>query len=353
MAEPQPVLLIDAGGTLITRTRPGLTTRVVQAVRQARELTADQESRLRAAVLTAADPDACLRALDLAPDTRSLVAAVLAEDPGEALVLPGAEELLRTACELGWRVIVASNAGPGTPELPEELGRHLSGVVESRDCGLVKEDPRFWTRLIETERIDPRLALVVGDHEQADRRAPAAAGLQSRLVAAGLASLTADLQAAGPAPAQALAVVAGDHEDWAGRDIVVAPHLEPMVVRVTRARVKYSSGAGAGTAVVVKRRSSLPAVVGHQEELPGMLWLLQGRERSPYTVPASLHRLLEEKGLSLDVLSAADQRHALSMLHEARADSTVAERTADLVRFLEDRTSKIARIMEPRDDARP
>lgn len=337
MADPQPVLLIDAGGTLITRTRPGLTTRVVQAVRQAQVLTSNEESRLREVLLTAADPDTCLRALDMPSDTRTLVAEVLAEDPGDAVVLPGAEELLRTATELGWRVVVTSNAGPGTPDLPDELGRHLSDVVESRHCGLVKEDPRFWTRLIETGQIDPRMALVVGDNEQSDRRAPAAAGLQSRLVVNGLASLTEDLGAAGPLPADATAVVAGDHEGWAGRDIVVAPHLDVLVVRVTRARVRYSSGSASGTAVVVKRRSGPPAVVGRQAELPGVTWLLRGRERSPYRIPASLQTLLEQKDLSLDALSASDRRHALSMIHEARADSTVSERTADLVRFLEDR----------------
>ncbi|MGF1425336.1 HAD family hydrolase [Kitasatospora sp. LaBMicrA B282] len=337
MADPRPVLLIDAGGTLLTRTRPGLTTRVVQAVRQAQGLTAEAESRLRAAVLTAADAQACLRALDLPPATAALVAEVLAADPGEAVVLPGAAELLRSAVESGWRVVLASNAGPGTPELPEVLRRHLSAVVESRALGLVKEDPRFWTRLVETERVDPRLALVVGDQEDADRSAPAAAGLQSRLAAGSLAQLAADLRAAGPAPAQAFAVVAGDHEEWAGREIVVAPQLAELVVRVTRAKLRYSSGAAGGTAIVVKRRSGPPAVVAHQGELPALAWLLAGRERSPYTVPASLRALLAEKGLSLEVLSAADQRHALSMIYEARADSTVTERTADLVRFLEDR----------------
>ncbi|MFC6084179.1 hypothetical protein [Sphaerisporangium aureirubrum] len=78
-------------------------------------------------------------------------------------------------------------------------------------------------------------------------------------------------------------------------------------------------------------------MVGDREELPGIAWLVRGRERPQYRIPASLSGLLEQKGLSLDVLSPSDRRHALSMIHEARAGSTLAERTADLVRFLEDR----------------
>ncbi|MGH3871666.1 MAG: HAD family hydrolase [Pseudonocardiaceae bacterium] len=341
MPDRPPVLVVDAGGTLITRTRPGLTARVVQAVRQAEGLTAESESALRKTVLTAADPDACLRVLDLRfPGTRSAVAAVLAEDHGDVIVLPGAEELLRTATELGWKVVVASNAGPGTPALPDEFGRHLSGVVESRSCGLVKEDPRFWARLLHEEQIDPRTTLVVGDCEAADRRAPASVGLQTRLVAAdgvGLAALSTDLRAAGPPPPDSMAVVAGDQEEWAGRNIVAVPHLDSLVTRVTRARVRFAAGTTSGTGIVVRRRSGPPALVGHREALPGVAWLLQSRQRSQYTVPANLRSLLERQGLSLDVLSPSDRRHALSMIREAKSDETVAERTADLVRFLEER----------------
>lgn len=337
MTDRRPVLLIDAGGTLITRTRPGLTARVVETVRRSEGLTSEAEANLRRAVLTAADSDSCLRALDLPPDVLARVEAVLTEDQGTAVLMPGAEELLRTATELGWKVIVVSNAGPGTPELPHVLGRYMSGTAESRAYGLVKEDPRFWGKLLEIEQVDPRVALVVGDSEQADKWAPAVAGLQSRLVVTGVAGLTADLTAAGPPPPRTVAVVAGDHEEWAGRDIVAAPHLDSLVARVTRARVPYAAGTAYGTGVVVRRRSGAPAMVGHREALPGVLWLLQGRERSQYRIPAALRSLLEHKGLSLDVLPPSDRRHALSMIHEARAGSTAAERAADLVRFLEER----------------
>ncbi|GAB3838128.1 hypothetical protein [Dactylosporangium cerinum] len=61
MSDRRPVLLVDAGGTLVTRTRPGLAGRVVQVLRAAGD--GRPERRLRAAVLTAADPEACLRAL--------------------------------------------------------------------------------------------------------------------------------------------------------------------------------------------------------------------------------------------------------------------------------------------------
>lgn len=338
MADRQPILVVDAGGTLVTRTRPGQTERVVQAVRRLGGLSAEAADELRRTVLTSADADSCLRGLGPSPDLRPLVAAELAADPGDVIVLPGAEDLLRTATQAGWRVVVASNAGSGTPSLPDSLGRYVGSLVESRSCGLVKEDPRFWMKLIDAEQIDPRLALVVGDQRQADRDAPATAGLQSRLVRGGdLETLVADLAAAGPLPPDALAVVAGDHEQWAGRDIVIAPHLNSLVTRVTRARVKYTTGAVDGAATVVRRQSRSPAVLGQRDALPGVAWLIPRRDRSPYTIPARLRGVLEEHGLSLDVLSPVDRRHALAMVHEARNDSTVAERTADLVRFLQKR----------------
>lgn len=341
MADRAPVLVVDAGGTLITRSRPGLASRVVQAVRRAEGLTAAAEPAVRWAVLTAADAGSCLSALDVRPATRSAVAAVLAEDPGDAIVLPGAEELLRTAVELGWKLMLASNAGPGTPDLPAGLGRYLADVVESRSCGLVKEDPRFWERLIGSGQVEPAMTLVVGDREDADRAAPAAAGLQSRLVAdgdrTGLAALTADLRAAGPAPSQAIAVVAGEAEEWAGRTIVAAPHLDPMVARVTRARVRFVAGATSGTSTVVRRRALAPAVVWPADAMPAVAWLVQGRQRSQHTVPRELRSLLEARGLSMDMLPPADRRHALSMIHEARSESAMAERMTDLIRFLDER----------------
>lgn len=349
MADQAPVLVVDAGGTLIGRDRPGLTARVIAAVRRAGGLAGEAEPALRAAVLTAADLEACLRALGpRAPGTRRAVAAVLAEDPGTAFVLPGALELLAAAVELGWRVIVASNAGPGTPALPRELGSYLSGIAESRDYGLVKEDTRFWRLLVARERLDPRLTLVVGDSPAADQRAPASAGLQSRLVTrdgSGLPLLTADLRVAGPRLPGTIAVLGGHGEQWAGRTVVAAPHLDFMVERVTRVRVRFTARGTSGSAVVARRRALPPAVTAAGTvPLPGVAWLAGGGERPPYTIPADLATLLNREGLSLDVLSPSERRHALSMIHEARADCTLAERTAGLVSFL------LARSYEERPD---
>lgn len=340
MTRRPPVLVVDAGNTLITRTRPGLTARVVQALLDVQDGIVRSDSEIRVAVLTSAELESCLSALDLGSSARSAVATTLAEDHGEAIVLPGAEHLLRTATDLGWKVIVATNAGPRTPDLPDELTRYLSGVVESRTCGFVKEDPRFWRQLVEDAQLDPLMTVVVGDCEAADRLAPSIVGLQSRLIATGgpdLGALARDLEAAGTAPAQSFAVVAGDHEQWAGQDIVAAPHLDPLVTRVTRARVKFSTATTAGTAVIVRRRSKSPAVVGHVGALLGMVWLLRGRQRQPFTMPTNLRAALETKRLSLDVLPPPDRKHALSMIREAKTDATRAQRIADLVSFLEKR----------------
>jgi FMN phosphatase YigB (HAD superfamily) len=339
MSERQPVLIVDAGGTLVTRTRPGLAGRVVAAVRAAGD--ERPEPALRAAVHTAPDIDACLRKFDALPArARAAVAAELAADPGDAVVLPGAEELLHTAAGLGWRVVLATNAGPGTPPLPAELARYLDTVVESCRYGMVKDDPRFWTRLVEEEKVDPGLALVVGDDRQGDQQAPETAGLQTRLIRDddGMAALTEQLRAVGRCPEEAAGVVAGRHEHWAGRDMIVAPQLASLVVRVTRARVRLAAGAQPATAaIVVRRQSRPPAVVGAPGPLPAFAWLRLPRDRRPYQVPADLNALLEREGLRLDVLSPSDRRHALAMIREARSTATISERMADLVLFLKDR----------------
>lgn len=346
MSERQPVLIVDAGGTLVTRTRPGLAGRVVTAVRAAGD--ERPEPAIRAAVHTAPDIDACLRQFDTLPaQARAAVAAELAADPGDAVVLPGAEELLHTAAGLGWRVVLATNAGPGTPALPAELARYIDTVVESCGYGMVKDDPRFWTRLVEEEKVDPGMAVVVGDDLQADQQAPEAAGLQTRLIRddgvapagpAGLTELAGQLRTAGRCPEEAAGVVAGRHEHWAGRDMIVAPQLTSLVVRVTRARVRLAAGAPPATAaIVVRRQSRPPAVVGTPGPLPAFAWLHLPRDRRPYQVPADLHALLEREGLRLDVLSPSDRRHALAMIREARSTATISERMADLVLFLKDR----------------
>ncbi|GLK99219.1 HAD family hydrolase [Dactylosporangium matsuzakiense] len=340
MSERQPVLVVDAGGTLVTRTRPGLAGRVVAAVRAAGD--ERPEAAVRAAVHTAPDIDACLRKFDDLPaSARAGIARELTADPGDAVVLPGAEELLHTAAGLGWRLILATNAGPGTPALPSELARYIDTTAESGRYGMVKDDPRFWTRLVEEEKVDPLLAVVLGDDVLADQRAPEAAGLQTRLIGGDggtLTGLAAELQAAGQCPDEAAGVVAGRHEHWAGRDMIVAPQLAPLVVRVTRARVRLAAGsAPGGAAVVVRRQSRPPAVVGAPGPLPALAWLHLPPDRRPYQVPAGLNALLEREGLRLDVLSPSDRRHALAMIREARSTATISERMADLVHFLKDR----------------
>ncbi|GAB3838131.1 HAD family hydrolase [Dactylosporangium cerinum] len=270
---------------------------------------------------------------------RAAVWAELTGDPGDAVVLPGAEELLGTAVGLGWRVVVATNAGPGTPPLPDELGRHVDAVAESRAYGIVKDDPRFWARLVEQERVDPAAALVVGDDHEADQRAPEAAGLQTQPVGRGgrtTAELAARLRDAGPRPEDAAALVAGRREWWAGRDVVSAPHLAHLVVRVTRARVRLTAGPAGANAMVVRRQDRPPGVIAAAGPLPDVAWLHLPRDRRPYQAPADLRALLDREGLSLDVLSASDRRHALAMIREARVTETVTERMADLVLFLKD-----------------
>jgi FMN phosphatase YigB (HAD superfamily) len=353
VSQPAPTLIVDIGNTLLSRPRPGTCGRVIAALTEAGvTLGCEQAQAIGTAIFTAPAIEASEDILaGLYPGQRKLIADALREAPGPATILPGASELLSAASAAGWRVIAATNAAADTPPLPPELAA-ISAVAWSARYGLAKDDPRFWHALLEREQVSLRLALVVGDSPRADRDVPRAAGLQTRLARPGsgaLAALAADIAAAGPMPPDAAAVVVSDGESWAGRPVVAAPHLESLVIRVTRSRHRFAVGDGRPVwGQVVRRKSLPPAVVLDTEAMPGVSWLLRQRERSQFVAPARLRTALAAEGISLDDLSAADHRHAISMIREARNAETEAERIADLVRFLRDKGAPAALTGDPR-----
>jgi FMN phosphatase YigB (HAD superfamily) len=345
--QPSPTLIVDIGNTLLSRPRAGTRGRVIAALTEAGvTLGYEQVQAIETAIFTAPSLDASENIIaSLYPSQRKLIAGALREPPGPATILPGARELLSEAIAAGWRIIAATNAAADAPPLPPELAA-ISAVAWSARYGLAKDDPRFWHALLEREQVSPQLALVVGDSPRADRDVPRAAGLQTRLARPGsgaLAALAADIAAAGPMPSDAAAVVVSDGESWAGRPVVVAPHLESHVVRVTRSRHRFAVGNGRPVRGEVVRRKSLPpAVVLDTEGMPGVSWLMRQRGHSQFVAPARLRTALAAEGISLDDLSAADHRHAVSMIREARQAETEAERIADLVRFLRDKDASSA-----------
>lgn len=345
MANQVPTLIVDIGGTLVTRARPGTRSRVLTALAEGgAPLDAGQEQAIGDVIFTAPDLDACLRSLaSMYPDRRDAIEAALREPAAPATIVPGALDLVTAAVATGWRVIAATNAAAGTPPLPPELAA-VSVTAWSTDYGVAKDDPRFWRLLVEREDVNPRLALVVGDSPRTDQEVPRAAGLQTRLARPGtgaLATLAADLASAGPMPPDADAVVVTDGERWAGRPVATAPHLEDLVVRVTRSRHRFVTGDGRSYwGQVVRRKSLAPAVVLDADAVPGVSWLLRQRERSRFVAPAGLRAALAAEDISLDDLSAEDHRHAISMIREARDTDIAAARIADLVRFLRDKAAK-------------
>jgi uncharacterized protein YdeI (YjbR/CyaY-like superfamily) len=75
-------------------------------------------------------------------------------------------------------------------------------------------------------------------------------------------------------------------------------------------------------------------VVLDDDHTCGVSWLLPSSARSSLVMPDGLRQALERHGLSFDGLSAAERRHAISLIREARTPQIRASRTAALVRHL-------------------
>jgi len=295
------------------------------------------------AVLTGANrSDAGKRLADtflLSPSQQAILDARLRLSDGDATILPGAIELLASAATHSWRVIAATNAAAWVPTLPTGLAERIPTVVSSSDTGLLKQDEAFWSALCRTHDVDPLCCLVLGDDYEADVVAPRRAGLLSLMVDSASISLQAVAQwisDASTRPCSAMALVAGIPAPWGGRDVLDAPHLEPLLRSVTRQRVRVHGLGDASPypATIVRRRDRPPAIVPDQlmDELPRLAWLSLRAENRSDRPPSDLAESLRRLGLSMDHFSARDRRHMISLVHEAR-DSRV--RTARINSIIE------------------
>lgn len=88
------------------------------------------------------------------------------EVAGKISVLPHAREFLRKLPELGYRVVLLTNAHPGSLELKmrnTRLGRFFDAMISSHTLGWAKEQDGFWQQLGVVEPFDPGQALMVDD----------------------------------------------------------------------------------------------------------------------------------------------------------------------------------------------
>jgi putative hydrolase of the HAD superfamily len=120
------------------------------------------------------------------PPREALIERLFARfaDPSTYRLLPGARELLELAQELGLRLALVSNWGPGLPRTLKALG-----VLDRFDVVLVsalerieKPDPRLFARALEGLGLGADEVLHVGDHPDKDARGAQSAGLRTALV---------------------------------------------------------------------------------------------------------------------------------------------------------------------------
>ncbi len=341
-----PTLLVDIGGTLLTRDRPGVFHRVLATVASEGHIVDDRVRAIIAArVLTGLAPEsaAALIANDLHLSSAEPVLAALHEPDGVATILPGAIDLLATARRCGWTVAAISNVAASVPDLPRDLVELLDSTVYSSDIGLVKQDTGFWQYLKRALRPDPLRALVVGDDLTADVLPAQAAGYLAFHVDVdcSVTELAGLVERAGPPPPNALAVVGGRPKAWAGRRILEAPNLAPLVARITRQAGSIHDAEKTYPTTVVRRRTGPPAILLPDGDRPMMLaWLVANPDRRPVRPPRDLQAALDAKGLSLDGLELHEVRHLVSMVREAKHLDTRSARIDQILAHLADQRAR-------------
>ena len=105
-------------------------------------------------------------------------------DPSTYRLVPGARDLLELAGDLGLRLALVSNWGPGLPRTLEALGvlDRFDVVLVSAVERLEKPDPRLFARALEGLGVTGDEVLHVGDHPEKDARGAQGAGLRAALV---------------------------------------------------------------------------------------------------------------------------------------------------------------------------
>jgi FMN phosphatase YigB (HAD superfamily) len=341
-----PTLLVDVGGTLLVRDRPGPFTAATQILAELGvDLSGERRLTLARALLTGADRaasvDLAAEQLGLAAAERSVLGIALTAPPGRATLTTGAVTLLRTAADSGWRTVAVTNAARWSDPLPPELDRQVAQVVSSADVGHIKQEDAFWDEVARRTGATAARGLVVGDSPGADAVAPARQGFCAVLVGERgphqLDDVARWLPTAGAPPADVIGLAVGLPALWAGRPVLDVPHLHGLVTATTQTRVRLTPAPPSGAAGVVVRRRYMPPALTVPELSPDgcLLWLLAVEDRRNVRLPADLAESLDRLGLSLDSIPNRDRRHLVSLVREAHNQETRQQRRDDIIRFLQ------------------
>lgn len=338
-------LVIDVGGTLMSRSRPGTVQRAVDRLQKAGIDCSVPANRLAVAriVLTSSSPSSATEALiehfGLPSIHRAEVHDALVEEDGEAVIFDGAAELLSSTRARGWTVVVATNAAAWLAPLPREIASHCDYVISSSDIGLIKQQLQFWRILAEKTGLDPIFTLVVGDQLEADIMPAQSAGFAAVKIDhrnTDLVMLRGAIEQAGPAPDECAGLAAGIPYQWAGRQVLDVSNLTTLVISVTRARIMMHTGGGTIPGEIVRRREQSPALVANDSRVtpPLVSWIRIRPDRRMNTCPEDLARALSDAGVSISNLPIGEQRQLIGMVREAQDPSIRNRRIADIVQRL-------------------
>lgn len=277
----RPSLVVDIGGTLLVRSRPGPVQRCLSVLREtAVDISDPRNLRLASeAVLTGANQSAAVlkvaEALRLGSRQETALREALEGPEGEPSILPGALQLLESATAAGWSVVAATNAAAWLPALPAPLAAHVDRVVSSSSVGLIKQEVSFWRQLQLESAVDPSRTLVIGNNTAADVAPARRAGFLAMRVGPDryrLHALAAQVAAAGPNREEALGLVGGEPRRRGKVWTLGCAHLTPFLYGRLPRRGLLSSGDSLLPATLLPGRIPALALDSCSSSFPRLAW---------------------------------------------------------------------------------
>ncbi|MEM5471906.1 HAD family hydrolase [Hoeflea sp. AS60] len=335
-------ILVDIGGTILTRSKPGPKQRVIDVLRDHLAISRQESQEAADITLTAGSRDAAVKRLtrhfSLSQETANGVEAALREPEGEAQFIPGALDLIAACREKDIKIIYVTNAVSWAPALPVELMEDAA-YVSSSSLGISKRDPQFWRTVLEAHGLDAQTCLSVGDSIENDVRPANQVGIAGIHIGEegwDFAALAGTLTTADPSPAELDGFIAGPVNRITGYSVVECGHLANWVVDRTRSRaVIFTSGARIH-GEVVRASDERSALFVTKTVLPESLfgWIKFERDRRMTNLPRHIEEKIAARGRTFKGLVDHEHRHYLSLLIEAASEEILEERLKAIIELL-------------------
>jgi FMN phosphatase YigB (HAD superfamily) len=335
-------VLLDIGGTILTRSKPGPKQRIINVLCRGMGLT--QKQALIAADVTLTSETRAL-AIDrlteefrLSPDLARAVADALNEEEGDPCYLPGALDFVERCRLMGLRIVYTTNAVLWAPPLPPEF---LEGAlyVSSSSIGISKRKRDFWKIVLLKYGLEAGACLSIGDSLANDIRPAQRVGIAGLLAGKrdwSFETYSDLLNGLLDKPVQSDGFVVGPVEVVSDYHVVECGHLAGYVEAKTRTRAVLRVKGERIWGEIVRAKDNRKALFVTENTVPDPVfgWIAVDPDRRITHVPTSIERMALERGRTFDGLPSHVRRHYLSLLLEAANDEILTERLELMIDLL-------------------